>query len=263
MIDNPGTALLIVLAGLFAGAINAVVGSGTLVTYSALLAAGLPPVTANGTNTAGLSPGGFASAYAYRAELRDRIGELSRPMVATVVGSVVGAGLVVVLPEEIFVGVIPWLIALATVLVAVQPLRNRAMRRWAPRSVGHRPSPSVVDDRGRRRLWPWTGAVGIYGGYFGAAQGVIYMAILTWRYDDSPQNSNAAKNLLAACSSTVAAVVFISFGAIVWSAALLLAVSSIVGGYLGGRWARRLPPMVLRGMVIAVGIIATTTLLID
>lgn len=255
MIDDVGTAAIIAVAGFLAGAINAVVGSGTLITYSALLTVGVAPIPANGTNTTGLFPGAFASAYAYRAELRDRLGELSRPLIATIVGAAAGAVLVVSLPEEVFSTIVPWLIAGATMLVAIQPLRDKWQRR--------RRSSTTAGGTKQRRLWPWTGAVGVYGGYFGAAQGVVFMAVLTWLYDSSPQNSNAAKNLLAASANTVAAIVFISVGAIVWSAALLLAVSSIIGGYLGGRWARRLPPVVLRGMVVAVGILATVSLLVD
>ncbi len=104
--------------------------------------------------------------------------------------------------------------------------------------------------------------MGIYGGYFGAAQGVVLMAVLTWIYDKSVQHSNAAKNLLASMANMVAAFVFVATGNVVWPAALLLMVSSTAGGYLGGRWARRLPEVVLRGMVVAVGIIATTFLIV-
>lgn len=260
-----GFVAIVGIAGLFAGAINAVVGSGTLVTYSALLAVGIPPIPANGSNTAGLSPGAFAAVYAYRYELRDRLTELRLPLIASVSGAALGAVLVVALPERVFAAIVPWLIAVGTLLVAVQPIRERLGRRRdrIDSEVTTQPHQTSMGRQRRARVWPWTGLVGIYGGYFGAAQGVLYMAVLTWLYDRNPQNSNAAKNLLAAAANSVAAVVFISVGAIVWPAALMLAASSVVGGYVGGRWARRLPASVLRGMVVAVGIVATTSLLID
>ena len=264
MIDSATAIAVIVAAGFIAGAINGVVGSGTLVTFSALLAVGVPPVAANGTNTTGLFPGSFASSYAYRDELRSRLASLKYPIVATSVGAAVGALLVVALPEEVFSSVVPWLIASATVMVALQPLRQRlrrgvrrGVRRRGPELAGPAAGPAA-----QRRLWPWTGAVGIYGGYFGAAQGVVLMAVLTWIYDKSVQHSNAAKNLLASMANMVAAFVFVATGNVVWPAALLLMVSSTAGGYLGGRWARRLPEVVLRGMVVAVGIIATTFLIV-
>lgn len=261
MIDSWSIVAIIAAAGFVAGIINAIVGSGTLVTFSALLAVGIPPVAANGTNTTGLFPGAFTAAYVYRSELRSRLRELRRPIFATVIGAGTGALLVVQLPEDVFASVVPWLIALATLLVAVQPLRGKVRRRGL-RAAARRGTSSGPPQPRRRSLWPWTGAVGIYGGYFGAAQGVVLMAVLTWLYDERPQYSNAAKNLLAATANSVAAVIFISVGAISWPAAGILAISSTVGGYWGGRWARRLPESVLRGMVVAVGIVATTTLVI-
>ena len=247
--------LALVAAGAVAGAINGVVGSGTLITFSTLLAVGVPPVAANGTNTTGLFPGSFASAYAYQRELRDRLRALRCPIIATTVGAATGALLVVALPEAVFASVVPWLIATATVMVAVQPLRARL---GARRGAASEPVQSTQP----RRLWPWTGAVGVYGGYFGAAQGILLMATLTWIYDARVHYSNAAKNLLASVANVVAAVVFAFSGYVVWPAAVVLMVSSTAGGYLGGRWARRMPGVVLRGMVVAVGIVATTVLVI-
>ncbi len=248
LIVEPVTFLLLAVAGFAGGAINAAVGSGTLITYPALLAAGIPPVAANGTNTTGLSPGSFASAWAYREELADRMRRLALPIAATIVGAAAGASLVVALPSRVFTAVVPWLVGLATVLVAVQPLLRRAVR-------SHRV-------RGRHAVWPWTGLVGIYGGYFGAAQGVMLMAALGLVYDTDPQRSNAAKNILAACANVTAAVVFAMSGAVVWLAALALAVGSLPGGYVGGRLARRLPASVLRGLVVLIGIGATLYLVL-
>ena len=245
---SAGTLVLLVLAGFAGGAINAAVGSGTLLVYPVLLAAGIPPVSANGTNTTGLSLGSFFAAWAYRQELAGRLRILARPLIATVIGAAIGATLVVAMPARVFTSVVPWLVALATVLIAVQPLVSR----WAKE---HR-------EPGEHVLWPWTGAVGVYGGNFGAAQGVMLMAVLGVRYDPSTQRANGAKNLLAASANATAAVVFALSGAIVWIAALAVAVGSIPGGYVGGRLARRLPNAVLRGMVVVIGIGATLYLVL-
>lgn len=245
---DTGSFLLVALAGLAAGAINAAVGSGTLLTYPTLLAVGIPPVAANGTNTAGLSPGSLSSAWAYRAEVRDRLAILRRPLVAMVVGGVVGATLVVTMPAKVFTTIVPWLVAAATVLVALQPVIARAVS-------GH-------PHERHHRLWAWTGAVGIYSGYFGAAQGVMLMAVLGIAYDADPQRANGAKNLLAGAANLAAAVVFVISGAVVWWAVLALMVGSVPGGYVGGRLARRLPRPVLRALVVCIGVGATVYLVL-
>ena len=249
---EPSTLAFLAAAGFAGGFINAAVGSGTLITYPALLAAGIPPVAANGTNTAGLSPGSFSSAWAYRRELRDRLRVLRRPIVASVIGAALGACLVVALPDQVFTALVPWLVALATVLVAIQPL----VLRWLRRRQGSAHTPDG------RRLWPWSGAVGVYGGYFGAAQGVMLMAVLGLAYDADTQKSNGAKNLLAACANITAAAVFAVSGEIVWLAALAVAVGSVPGGYVGGRISRRLPNYALRALVVLVGIGATLYLVV-
>lgn len=243
---TPATFLLLVAAGFGGGMINAAVGSGTLLTYPALLAAGVPPVAANATNAAGLSPGGFTSAWAYRAELRDRMRVLRWPVVASVVGGALGAALVVALPAKVFVSLVPWLVGMATVLVAVQPLIAKV--------VGEH-----HEDR-RRAVWPWTGLVGVYGGYFGAAQGVMLMAALGVVYDRDPHRANAAKNLCGGAANIAAMVVFGLAGAVVWLGALAVALGAIPGGYVGGRLTRKLPRPVLRGLVVAVGVGATVYL---
>jgi uncharacterized membrane protein YfcA len=243
-----GELALLVLAGFAGGAINAAVGSGTLLVYPALLAVGIPPVAANGTNTTGLSPGSFFAAWAYRQELAGRMRILLRPLVATVIGAGIGAGLVVAMPARVFTSLVPWLVALATLLIAVQPLVSR----WTKE---HR-------EPGQHLLWPWTGAVGIYGGYFGAAQGVMLMAVLGVRYDPSTQRANGAKNLLAASANATAAVVFALAGVVVWVAALAVALGAIPGGYAGGRLARRLPNSILRALVVVIGVGATLYLVL-
>ncbi len=245
---DPITLMWLACAGFAAGAINAAVGSGTLITYPALIAVGIPPIAANGTNTAGLSPGSLASAWAYRTELRDRMVRLRWPLVASVVGAAIGATLVVSLPAKVFVTIVPWLVGAATVLIAVQPILAR--------KIGEHRS------RGAHSVWPWTGLIGVYGGYFGAAQGIMLMAALGLVYDSDTQRSNGAKNILASVANITAAVVFAIHGEVIWLAALALACGSIPGGYVGGRAARRLPGQVLRGLVVLIGIGATLYLVL-
>lgn len=223
-----------------ASAVNGVVGGGTLLTFGALTALGVPPVIANGTSTTGVSLGSFASAWAYRRELRGR--RLRLAIAATIVMAAVGATLVIALPDEVFASVVPWLILSAVALVALQPAITR--------TLGDRDGSAVQGSD----LPLWTGLIGVYGGYFGAGQGVMYMAALGARYDTRPQHANAAKNLLSASANLTAGVVFIAGGAIAPAYAAAIAVGAITGGYLGGRVARRLPDVGLRAVVIAVGI---------
>ncbi len=227
------------------------VGSGTLITYPLLLSVGLTPVIANGTNNVGMSVGAAASAWAYRAELRARLRELALPMVLTACGAVIGSSLVVRLPQRVFTSVVPWLILAAVILVAVQPLVNRRLAR-RPHHLAH---PA-------KDLPMWTGILGIYGGYFGAGQGVMYMGVLGLRFDEDMQQANGAKNLLAATANLVASVVFIVAGMVSWPFVLALGVGATVGGYVGGRWARRIPAQVLRVVVIGVGVYAALYLFI-
>jgi uncharacterized membrane protein YfcA len=243
--------LIAMVAGVLAGAINAIVGSGTLLTYPFLLAAGLPPVVANGTNNVGLSVGGAASAWAYREELRPRLRVLALPMLLTVCGAVIGSSLVVRLPQRVFTTIVPWLILAAVVLVGVQPMINR----WLARREHHLVEPC-------RDLSMWTGILGIYGGYFGAGQGIMYMGVLGLRYDADMQQANGAKNLLAASGNLISAVVFIAAGVWSWTFALAIGIGSIAGGYVGGRFARRIPAQALRFVVIGVGVYAAAYLFI-
>lgn len=243
---------LLALVGVCAGAVNAVVGSGTLLTYPVLLALGLSPVVANGTSTSGLSVGGMGSAFAYRSELFERARVLLVPTIMALIGGILGASLVVRLPARVFTTVVPWLIFLAVALVAVQPLITRALRH----RKRHLRAPG-------RELPLWGLIVGTYGGYFGAAQGVMYMAILGLRYDEDMQHANAAKNLMSPIANMAAAVVFVTAGLWAWPYAVALAVSSWFGGYYGGRFARKIPPTILRLLIIAVGTYAAGYLLVS
>lgn len=243
--------LLVLAAGFAAGLINAVVGSGTLITYPLLLSLGLSPIGANATNNVGLSPAGFSAAWAARTELRPRLRSLGLAMVLTLAGAATGALLVVALPERVFQMVVPWLILSAVVLVGLQPLISKRLQRRA-RHVDH-----VAKD-----LPIWTGLVGVYGGYFGAGQGVMYIAALGLRYSDDVRLNVAVKNLLAGIANATAAIVFILSGFVYWPFALCLALGSLLGGYAGGQSARRMHPLLLRAIVIAVGLYAAIYLLV-
>ncbi|MGH8994000.1 MAG: sulfite exporter TauE/SafE family protein [Acidimicrobiia bacterium] len=241
------------VAGMAAGAINAVVGSGTLITFPVLLAVGYPPVVANVSNTVGLAPGSASAAYGYRRELAGQGARLVRLGVASVAGGITGAILLLVLPDEAFKAIVPVLIALACVLVVAQPALVRRLRR--------------DEGQARRHGGPWLFAAvygtGIYGGYFGAAQGVLLIAILGLALAENLQRINAAKNVLAGLVNTVAAVVFLFSAEIAWQPVILIAVASTVGGQIGAHVGRRLPPAVLRGFIVVVGIAAMVKLLTD
>jgi uncharacterized protein len=237
-------AILVGLAGLAAGAINAVVGSGTLITFPTLLAVGLPPVVANVSNTVGLVPGGVAAALGYRRELAGQRSRVLRFAVATVAGATLGAVLLLVLPESSFVAVVPALILLGCVLVLIQP--------WLMRRLGERRRPH----HGGPLVWLLVLAIGVYGGYLGAGQGVLLIAVLGLGLDETLQRVNAAKNVLAGLANLVAGLIFVAVADVDWAVAALIAMGSTVGAMVGAGVARRLPEPVLRGTVVAIGLIA-------
>lgn len=239
---------LVVLAGLGAGTINAVVGSGSLITFPTLIWVGLPPVVANVSNTVGLVPGAASGAWGYRRELAGQRGRLLRLGAGTLTGSLVGAILLLVLPPDVFATVVPALILLACLLVVIQP--------WLVRRLADRPR----RDHGGPLVWLAIFATGMYGGYFGAAQGVLLIAVLAVGLDETLQRVNAAKNVLGGLANLVAGVLFIVVADVNWAAAGLVAAGAVVGGLLGARVARRLAPAVLRAVVVLIGIIAVVTL---
>lgn len=234
----------VLAAGLGAGALNAVVGSGTLITFPTLLAIGLPPVTANVSNTVGLVAGGVTSSWGYRRELRDQRSRFVRLIPASLIGAVTGAVLLLTLPDQAFDAIVPVLILLGCVLVVVQPkLQPLIAKRQRPVHGAWWVAPAVL-------------LSGIYGGYFGAAQGVLLMAVLGLGLDNDLQKMNGLKNVLALVVNFVAAVLFIVLRPIDWRAAGLIAVGALIGGALGAKFARKLSPWLLRGIIVAVGLIA-------
>lgn len=247
----------ILLAGVGAGVINSIVGSGTLLTFPLLLALGVPPVTANMSNALGLVPGSVAGAIGYRRELVGQRSRVLRLAGATVLGSVGGAVLLLVLPPGAFKAIVPVLILLGVTLVVAQPwLARRVRERAAAQGRADRPDAGWV--------WPAMVTTGAYGGYFGAAFGVISMGVLGSGVHDSLQRLNALKNVLAACTNATASVLFVAVAqlgllpevAIDWTATGLIALGATIGGFVGARIGSRLPPLVLRGVIVVVGLVA-------
>ncbi|WP_280417880.1 sulfite exporter TauE/SafE family protein [Nocardia carnea] len=245
--------LAVFAAGIAAGGINAVVGSGTLITFPVLLAVGLPPVTANVSNTVGLVPGSLSGVIGYRRELAGQRARLLRYGSASLLGAAVGAVLLLNLPEDAFATIVPVLIIAALVLVVLQP-RLSAWVRERQRDKEATPT------HGGPILLAAIFATGIYGGYFGAAQGVLLVGLLGVFVQDELQRLNAVKNVLALLVNALAAAVFIAVAEIDWRVVALIAAGSIIGGQIGARVGRRLSPNVLRAVIVVVGTIAVIRL---
>jgi hypothetical protein len=242
----------IFLAGIAAGTINTVVGSGTLITFPTLLAVGIPPVTANVSNTLGLVPGSLSGAIGYRRELVGQRPRLVRLGAESVLGGITGAFLLLVLPAAAFQAIVPVLIAAGCLLVVFQPAISRRVAARAESRGVERP------EHGAAWVWLLVYAAGVYGGYFGAAQGVLLMAILGIGLTETMQRNNASKNVLAMLVNLVAAIVFIFVADMNWTVAGLIAVGSVIGGQIGATVGRRLPAWALRGFIVVVGVAALT-----
>ena len=240
---TPWAALAIFAAGLAAGTVNVIVGSGSLITFPTLLALGYPPVLANVSNNVGLVPGAASAVVAYRRERggqRTRIVKLGS---ASHTGGVTGAVLLLALPASAFKAAVPALVLLATVLMAVQPRVSRWLATRGDRHI-----------HGGLPLLAGVFLTGVYGGYFGAAQGVILMALLAIFIDDELQRLNGTKNALALIVNGVAAVVFLLVTHVDWAVVVLIAAGSTIGGQLGGHYGRRLPAEILRACIVVVGL---------
>jgi len=245
-----GEVIAIVLAGMAAGTINTMVGSGTLITFPVLLAFGYAPVTANVTNTVGLVPGSASGAIGYRRELEGQRGRAIRLGSMSVLGGITGAVLLLVLPAETFKAVVPVFIGLALVLILVQPRLNAWL---VKREID-------VDRHGAWLTPPAVYITGVYGGYFGAAQGILLLGILGVTLDQDLQRTNGLKNVLAGLTNGVAGIYFVIAADVKWAPAAIIAVSSIVGAQLGARYGRRLPPGALRAVIVVVGVSAIVRL---
>jgi uncharacterized protein len=255
MISSFWEAAAVLLAGVWAGTINTVVGSGTLVSFPILVAVGLPPVTANVSNSVGLVPGSVTGAWGYREELRGQGRRLRWLVPATTLGGALGAMLLLWLPASAFEAVVPALIGLGVVLVLLGPRISRAV-------MEHHAQQGGVPERGVWWVWPAVFGTGVYGGYFGAAQGVLLMAVFGIGIDDHVQRHNALKNVLAALVNGVAAVVFIAVAHVDWRAVVLLGLGAVLGGIIGARVGRRLSPNLLRAVIVVVGVVAMVAFLI-
>jgi uncharacterized protein len=252
--------ILIALAGVGAGAINAVVGSGTLITFPTLVALGYPPVTSTMSNAVGLVAGSASGTWGYRRELRGQWNRLAWQLPASFVGAGLGAWLLLHLPERVFEQVVPVLLIAALVLVVVGP-RIQAYARQRAEESGR--SAEHVSPRRMAALVFATFAIGVYGGYFTAAQGIMLIAAMGALLPEDMQRMNAAKNLLSLVVNVVAAVAYtvVAFDRISWPAAGLIAVGSLIGGFLGAHYGRRLSPNALRAVIVVVGLIGLYRLL--
>lgn len=248
-----GEIIAIAIAGMAAGTINTIVGSGTLITFPVLLAFGYAPVTANVSNTIGLVPGSVSGAIGYRRELAGQRGRVLRFGTMSVLGGVTGAVLLLVLPASAFKDVVPGFIAIALVLAVLQPSLNR-------RLAGHVASGAL---RVKLLLPLAIYITGVYGGYFGAGQGIILISILGVTLPQSLHDSNALKNVLAGLVNGVAGVYFVFAAHVEWGPAAIIAGSSIIGAQLGARYGRRLPPDALRALIVLVGLTAIVRLLTE
>ncbi|WP_207801724.1 sulfite exporter TauE/SafE family protein [Mycobacterium uberis] len=250
----------IVLAGFGAGAINAIVGSGTLITFPTLVALGYPPVTSTVSNAVGLVAGGVSATWGYRAELGGQWNRLRWQIPVSLIGAVLGAFLLLYLPEKVFAAIVPVLLVLALVLVVVGPRVQSWVRRRA--EIAGCITEHVTPAR-MAVLALGTFAISVYGGYFTAAQGILLVGVMGVLLPESVQRMNAAKNLLVLLVNIVAAISYmlISFGRISWPVAGLIAAGSLVGGSVGACYARRLSPSTLRVTIVAVGLIGLVRLL--
>ncbi|WP_433798519.1 sulfite exporter TauE/SafE family protein [Actinomycetospora sp. CA-084318] len=244
------TTLLLLLAGVAAGLSGSMAGLASLFSYPALLAAGLPPVVANQTNTIALAISSTSSIASSRRELRGQRDRVLRLIPLTVLGGIVGGALVLVTPSETFALIVPFLVAFAS-LVLLRP----------PRAAG----PDEGRRDGRPNAATTVGAVliGVYSGYFGAAAGVLMLALLSHLLADTLVRVNAVKNVLLGASNAVAAIGFIVFGTVVWSAALPLLIGLLAGNYAGPAIARRLPPTVLRVGIAVAGLVLAVSLFVQ
>lgn len=252
--------LVVVVAGIGAGAINSLVGSGTLITFPTLVALGFPPVTATMSNAIGLVAGGVSGTWGYRTELAGQWRRLRWQIPASVTGALIGSFLLLHLPERVFTRIVPVLLIGALVLVILGP-RIQAFARRRAEAAGH--SANHVSSARMVALVVGTFAVGVYGGYFTAAQGILLLAVMGALLPEDIQRMNAAKNLLSLLVNVVAAAAYtlVAFDRISWVAAGLIAVGSLIGGWLGARYGRRLSPAALRAVIVVVGLIGLYRLL--
>jgi len=263
---SPVDVALLLLAGLSAGVMNAVVGAGTLVTFPTLLFLGYPPVIANVSNTVGLVPGAVMATIGYRGTLQGRGPVIRRLVIAAIIGGITGSALLVLLPGRAFDAVVPWLLLLSALLAAIQPRIAAAveLRRVTQRRQEAAGRDGMTDTDGSQKLAQRVGSglflsiavTGVYGGYFGAAQGVILLVILALAYGGPINALNGVKNILGGTANGVAALFFIATTEVDWAVAGIIAVGATIGGGIGGRYGRRLPSSALRVLLVGIAVVA-------
>jgi uncharacterized protein len=246
-------ALAIFGAAIAAGTINAVVGSGSLITFPTLLAFGYAPLIANVSNNIGVVPGNVSASYGYRTELSGQRARLVRLGAASLAGALIGATALLALPAGVFKEVVPALIIAGCALVIVQP----RLSSW----VARRGKEGADTDRLPVPLLVSVFLTGVYGGYFGAAQGVILVGLLGVFLTDSLQRINAGKNVLVTIVNGSAAAIFVIFAHIAWLAVGLIAAGSAIGGLIGAKVGRRLPPTALRIIIVVIGVTSAVKLI--
>lgn len=253
MILEPAAILLLAGSGLAAGLVNAVAGGGTFFTFSALVAAGLPPVVANATSAVAVTPANLSSSWAYRAELTANIRRFGFLSVVSFFGGIIGAYVLTQTDNSAFRKLVPWLLLFATVLFAASPLIVAAARR-----LGR--AEREAEARGGGLVWAGLVIqflVSIYGGFFGAGMGIVMLASLAITEGDDFHLINAAKNLCSTLIQLVAVVLFIVAGLVSWPETLVVGAASVIGGYLGVVFGRRIPPGLMRWLVVGIGTMLT------
>lgn len=246
--------LAVLGAGLGAGILSSTVGVASLLSFPILLAVGLPPVVANASNTAGLVAAGVSGSFGYRQELRAHPAVTLAVLVTCAVGSVGGAVLLLALPPGVFEAVVPWLILVSCLLVGAQPWISRWLRRTRnePTRLRHHLSPATV---------VFSVLTGAYGGYFGAGAGVMMAAVLGLGTDLPVHVVNALRTVSLLAANVVATLIFVFVADVDWPAIGLLAAGSVVGGYVGARIGRTMPPTVFRVLVVAAGVVTAVVML--
>jgi uncharacterized protein len=246
----PLDVLAVIAAGLGAGLVITAVGAGSLVSFPILLGVGLPPVVANVCNTVGLVPGGLSGTWGYRRELAGKAALVRGVAVTSGVGALAGAVLLLAMPASAFASAVPWLVIFAATLVGLQPWVSRWLRGRADRDPGTTGRPPEGLPSG---LGSVSSVVGVYGGYFGAGQGVMLVAFLALGLEETLQVVNGLKNVAVLSANVAATVVFVALAPLDWAVVGLLAVGSVVGGWVGSHIGRRLSPTVFRALVVAFG----------
>jgi uncharacterized protein len=241
------TTLLLAGSGLAAGLVNAIAGGGTFFTFSALVAAGLPPVVANATSSVAVTPGNLSSIWAYRQELARYLRRFVGLAVVSFAGGALGAYILVETDNTSFRRLVPWLLLFATILFALSP-RIVSLARAIGRYEGRHPSAKA-----RVGGLAFQFLVAIYGGFFGAGMGIVMLAALAITEGDDFHLINSAKHLCATLIQLVAVVLFIVAGLVSWPETVVVGVAAVIGGYLGVGFGRKLPAPVIRWLVIAVG----------